>query len=79
MATQSRGLGREERRGGTRRLAGSGATELPGRARPGGLAPTGGPGSDKWARIDRWGQEEFLIRNQNTKLQGKIKGFRKTF
>jgi hypothetical protein len=44
-----------------------------------GQGPTGGPGPDKWAKIDRWGLEEFLIRNQNRKLQGKIKGFRKTF
>jgi hypothetical protein len=36
-------------------------------------------GAYRWARAQQVGQEEFLIRNQNKKLQGKIKGFRKTF
>jgi hypothetical protein len=41
------------------RLAGSGATEPPGRARPGGPAPTGGPGPDKWARTNRWAKKDI--------------------
>jgi hypothetical protein len=55
-AIQSRERARGEE-GGVRRLAGSGATEQPGRARPGVLLPTGGPGPDKWARTDRWARK----------------------
>jgi hypothetical protein len=61
MATQSPELEREEKETGNVQTGQVRATEPPGQARPGMLAPTGGPGLDKWARSDRWGQESFKL------------------
>jgi hypothetical protein len=48
--------------GGRMDWPGRGATEPPGWARPDGLASTGGPGADRWARTNKWARRGVLTR-----------------